>query len=268
MKWMLVVGGLAMFLSSHAEARCIPADLDVYPKRGLHQVPTNVQLLVVASGYRDLDQLQTLLAGATLVWGRDRVPLKVEQLAQSARSFRSVYLRLIPARPLRARASYRLKLAQKRRPKVGPLALYYDRLVAYGFRSARGADEVAPAAVQLVSSGYSLQQFGCGPAEALGLKLVGRADDKTPAKALAVLLAVSEELAGAAPRRFEMVLPPPNASGAFVLGHGMCRGNFELKKGARYTLSAAALDWAGNRGPASATLRVVAQAKSATGARR
>lgn len=241
---------------TRADARCMSADLRIYPKTGATGVPLNPQILVIPYGYKDLEKVGQLLDGAYFVAGRHKVALSVERLPQSAKAFKNAYYLLKPQQTLRPRTRYRLKLAVKR-PETHPLTVHYDKLKAYRFRTVEAVDQRAPSQLKLVSRGYSYRRLGCGPAEEILLKISGLADDQTPTRQLRFVLQVEEKMKGQPARSFELMVPTW-VQGQLSLGHGMCSGNYQLVKGASYTIRVAAVDWAGNRGPLSEAVQVKA----------
>lgn len=241
--------------SAPANARCRSSSLSVTPPSKSQAVPTNVEVLFTVFGHLR-EKAADLLDGAHFVAGKDRVPVRVETLPQSATSFRNAYLRVTPRRALKARRWYRLVLAPaKPPPAVRPLL---QRLRGYHIKTGAGADTKAPAKPVVTSKGYQYRRLGCGPAESIELTVSGVHDDLVAKAKLGLLLEVVEKTAKGE-RRFSIRLGAPYSPGYASLGHGMCSGNYHLVKGASYTIRVRTVDWAGNQSAPSDAVEVIAR---------
>jgi hypothetical protein len=249
-----------------AHARCKALDHTPVPAARARNVPTNVKPFLAVFGF-NLAPVPAILDGSKLVARGHRVALGARELPSSKQSYRHKYFVLEPQEALKPRRTYRLvpnvRAARAMSPKDASMARRLAKqLSAYRFTTGKEPDVEPPGRpARPTGAAYSLRELGCGPAEQITFDLAGLADDATPAAQLRLRLDVVEaggKGAGASrgERRFSLFVPPPHTPGKGVLGHGMCSGNYKLRRGARYTIKVTAIDYAGNVGPVSEPIQV------------
>ncbi|MBW2733792.1 MAG: hypothetical protein JRH20_15495 [Deltaproteobacteria bacterium] len=228
-------------------------------------VPTNVRLFLTLYGHENAKVAVALeQAGPLWISKGHRVPLKLHLAPHNARAYRNLYLVLEPQGVLKARRHYRLGFKSVRSFAGQTLTWWKRKLLGLRIKTASAPDETAPTKPQrLVSTGYALRRFGCGPAEAIGLRFQGSHDVKaarggTLTKHLRLRFDVVEQVTGKKPRTLQIWSGPAAMEGT-ELGHGMCAGNFRLSRGARYRIQLRTIDWGGNISKPSAPVEVVAR---------
>jgi hypothetical protein len=227
-----------------ARAKCASWSLRTTPAKGATGVPTNAQLFFAIYGW-DRQKAAMMLKGAALVSQRGhRVPLRVTRLPSSRHSYQMQYVTLVPTQRLRPRTRYGLALAPH--PAQVDVTRIAQRFDGYQITTGAGPDRQAPARPgRMTTTGYVYRRLGCGPAVYIPLNLHGLRDGQTPADALRFRVNVKERSRGAT-RRLTLYAPQPWRPKELQLGHGMCSGLFVPRRGAQYTVTVQAIDWAGN----------------------
>lgn len=225
MRWLGVV---MVLLSVEAAAKCSNEWYGVAPEPGVELPPSAHVLVTLGGKHQDLTPKLEFVAG----------PQKIA--ATVVHTFDGMSQRLVlvkPASPLPP-GTWELLLAL---PKESPPSRRFGP-----WKVKKEADSTPPSFVSAPSlGGTDWQEFGCGPGSTIDVKGV------TANEPVFVEAALTVE-----GKTTTAVLNP--AGDVVGLGHGMCSGAFQLNPGAKGTVVLTALDYAGNRGAASAPITFTA----------
>lgn len=225
-----------------ATARCASGVLTAWPPTDT-PLPTRPMILLEGMG----TQQPTIAAlardaRATLVHGKQRIPLVVQAIHPGAR--RVTQAVLTPATPLAPDTRYTLDLrdpAGKRVP-VTDYATDRPRRTTWTTTAADPLPPTLTAAPTITDQRYV--RYGCGPAAHVDIDLL-----TTAAAPLAAEVTLHE--AGAAPATYVI----PLEAGALHLGHGMCSGPYDLTgPDRRFRAEITLRDAAGHRARAPAPI--------------